>query len=613
MEIVFDLEADGLDPTKIYCLSYSASDGEVKTLTDYDEMRKLFNEATCIIGHNIRRFDIPVVERLLSTSITCRVIDTLALAWYLEPQRPKYGLATYGDQFGVAKPVVEDWHTLDLDVYIHRCEEDVKINSHLWNWQWNKLLRIYGEENKDTVWKFLEYLDFKMLCAQKQERDKWKLDVEYASKALEDLKREKDEKVKVLAGLMPKVPKYATKTKPKNMSKKDGSPTIACLNWISLTSEELVPFDTEEVTYIHHFDEPNPSSNQQIKDWLTSLGWKPRTFKHKDGRQIPQINQEFGKGICESIKDLFSEQPALSVLDGLAILSHRIPILEGFLRTVDSEGYVRARVQGVTNTLRFRHSHPCVNLPKPDRPYAEAIRASLVAPSGYELCGADMASLEDRLKQHFIYPLDPEYVKTMMQDDFDPHLDLAVLGGGLTQEEADAYKKGDKSKKRVRDIFKNGNYACQYGAGAARLVLTCGIELKEAKALHATYWERNWAIRAVCKKQTIRRINDDTEMWLLNPVSGFYYSLRSEKDIFSTLVQGTAAYVFDRWVSYVLKVKDQLTAQFHDEIVQCVKKGYREQIVVALNKTIDLANKEFKLNRELGIGIQFGDRYSEIH
>ena len=65
-EIIFDLEGDGLTPTKIYCLSYEENN-VVKTLTDYQDMRNLLSRTDCVfIGHNIIGFDLPTLERLLS-------------------------------------------------------------------------------------------------------------------------------------------------------------------------------------------------------------------------------------------------------------------------------------------------------------------------------------------------------------------------------------------------------------------------------------------------------------------------------------------------------------------------------------------------------------------
>lgn len=102
-------------------------------------------------------------------------------------------------------------------------------------------------------------------------------------------------------------------------------------------------------------------------------------------------------------------------------------------------------------------------------------------------------------------------------------------------------------------------------------------------------------------------------MWLFNPVSKFWYSLRFHKDIFSTLVQGTASYVFDLWVFNIIDERPQLTGQFHDEICLEIKEGSEEQCRELLTKAIDKTNEFLKLNRVLDISIDFGTRYSDIH
>lgn len=151
----------------------------------------------------------------------------------------------------------------------------------------------------------------------------------------------------------------------------------------------------------------------------------------------------------------------------------------------------------------------------------------------------------------------------------------------------------------------------QYGAGPPRLALTSDISLAEAKKVHKAYWNKNWAIKKVAEEQRVRTV--DGQMWLQNPINKFWYSLRYEKDIFSTLVQGSASYVFDLWVSIFRRTRSQLTAQFHDEVVLTVKKGSRDKAELLLRSAIDETNARLKLNRELDIDVQFGSRYSEIH
>lgn len=151
----------------------------------------------------------------------------------------------------------------------------------------------------------------------------------------------------------------------------------------------------------------------------------------------------------------------------------------------------------------------------------------------------------------------------------------------------------------------------QYGAGVSRLALTCDCDIETAKKVHETYWKRNWAIKAVAKEQVTKKC--DGRLWLFNPISGFWYSLRTEKDIFSTLVQGSAAYCFDRWLAEVLQRRPQITGQFHDEFILCVKKGNREAVSDFLEECIQEVNSKLKLNRELSISIQFGESYADIH
>lgn len=635
MIYVIDAEGDSLTPTKLHCLSIWSEKHGLNTAINYDQMRGFFSKLSkedVLVCHNIVRFDIPVFERILKIKINCRLVDSLALSWYLYPERRYHGLESWGEDFDIAKPTVTDWSDQPLDVYVHRCEEDVRINLRLWKNQFQKLLSIYKSET--AAFKFLEYLTFKMYCARLAEDSGWKVDVSYCEKNLVKLMEEQEEKIKTLTALMPRVPVVQKKQKPKVLVKKDGSPSKIAMTWYELLASQRLPDNTEEVDIITEYNEPNPKAPQQIKDWLFSLGWIPQTFKEKkdkngNTREIPQINLDFGKGICDSIKVLYDKEPELEVLDGLSILNHRIPMLRKFLTKRDSQDRVKASIQGLTNTLRFQHADPCVNMPKPEKRYAEAVRGSLISDPGCKLIGADMSSLEDRLKQHFIYPLDPEYVRKMMRDDFDPHLELAMMAKKLTQKEKEFYQRTDslldadkknlsqedrneyKRIKTLRGIFKNGNYACQYGAYPPRLVKTCGIDLSEAKEVFDAYWKLNWAIKEVSSKQKILIVNG--EMWLQNPTNGFFYSLRKKSDIFSTLIQGTASYVFDEWVRFILEEREQLTAQFHDEIVLCVLSENVQRAEDLCNRAIKKLNDKLKLNRELGIGVQIGTRYSDIH
>jgi hypothetical protein len=613
--VVFDCETNGLLDVldKIHVLSWSTDGKEVHHTHDYDEMRKFFTEAKVLIGHNIIRFDIPAVEKVLGVKVKARLIDTLALSWYLNHDRIKHGLEGYGIEYGVPKPVVTDWNSLTPEDYAHRCDEDVKINSRLWRDLDIKLNRLYPEQqDKDRL---IDYLTFKMDCAREQEGLRWKLDVPMAQKAYDEIMVLKDEKVVQLAEAMPKHILTRVATQPKVMRKKDGELSSHGEKWVELCKEYKQPITTQSFVVKVGEELGNPNSSDQVKDWLHGLGWVPRTYKFvrdkKTGeeRQIEQVRDD-GE-LCESVKELNEVDPAVDLLDGLTVLTHRAGILKSFLECVSPDGYLKAEIAGLTNTLRFKHSKPLVNLPSVDKPYGDVIRGVLTCPEGYVLAGADMTSLEDTTKRHYMKPLDPDYVEEMSREGFDPHLDLAKFAGVITQDDIDKHNSGERSLKALRKNYKVVNYSATYGIGAAKLARGTGMSSKEAKALLDAFWSRNWSVEAVAKSLRVRELFGS--MWLYNPVSHFWYALRSDKDRFSTLNQGTGVFCFDTWVALCRKNGINTIGQFHDEIIALVEDGKQDEVAAIMHGAAAKLNEKVKLNVPLGCDAQFGKTYASIH
>lgn len=626
---VFDCEGDGFTPTKFYVLSYKDGD-KVASLTSHKDMRDWLLKQKVLIGHNISRWDIPQLERVLNIKIKAKIIDTLALSWYLYPDRKLHGLEWWGVEFGIPKPKIDDWHNLSLEEYVHRCEEDVSINQTLWEKERDYLSRLYEvvEEEVEKL-PIIGYLMFKMDCAREQEKSKWRLDIDWCQSALDKLLKEREPKIEALKAVMPQVEKRVLKNPPAKPYKKDGTLSVEGAKWQKYLSEQGLTKDHSDPIYIvQKVEEPNPNSPEQIKSWLFSLGWEPITFKfvkEDDGteRKIPQVKLPNSPDICPSVLELAEQEKAILELEGLSVVNHRIGLLQGFLNNVDKEGFLQARVQGFTNTLRFKHTE-IVNLPGIDKAYGEEVRGSLVARDGYELLGSDMNSLEDNTKKHFMYEHDPEYVEEMCQPGFDPHLDIAKRNKAVSEEDAKLYVSnkddpdlGDnlrgviKAVHGIRKIYKVVNYSAVYGVGAPKLARELKTTVAHAKTLLEGYWARNWAVKKVAEDCVVKTVNG--QKWLFNPVSKFWYSLRAEKDRFSTLNQGTGVYCFDSWVREVRKTRPQLTGQFHDEIVLEIKKGYREQATKLLKEAITKVNQRLKLNIQLGVDVQFGHRYSEIH
>ena len=615
MTTVFDIETDGLlnEMTKIHVLSYSDDGKTIHHTHDYDEMREFFATRKTIAGHNIVRFDAPAVEKILGIKIEARMIDTLALSWYINHTRMKHGLEGYGEEYGVPKPVIKDWNTLTPQEYAHRCDEDVRINVRLLRDLDIKLNKLYKDtpEDKDRL---IDYLSFKLDCAREQEELQWKLDVPKAQAAYDEISQLKEEKVEQLAEAMPKRILERMANKPKVMHKKDGELSSHGEKWVALCKEYKQSVTTIGFKVKTGEERGNPNSNDQVKDWLRSLGWEPRTFKfvrdksNGDTRQIEQVRK--GSDLCSSVRELASVDASVDLLDGLTVLTHRAGILKSFLEG-HTDGYLQAGVAGLTNTFRFKHFKPLVNLPSVDKPYGDVIRGCLIAPEGYVLCGADMTSLEDTTKRHYMKPLDPDYVQEMSREGFDPHLDLALHAGLITQSDIDMHNSGERSLKELRKNYKVVNYSATYGIGAAALARGTGMSKKASQTLLDAFWSRNWAIEKVASGAKTKEVLEG--MWLKNPVSGFWHSLRSEKDRFSTLNQSTGVFCFDTWVELCRTNGIKCVGQFHDEVIALVERGKEGHVEKIMHDAAIKLNQKVKLNVPLGTDVQFGNTYADIH
>ena len=669
---VIDIETDGLRSTKIHVMSVGWKDvkGEwqIKSTPDYAIMKKIMSDPeNTVVGHFFKMFDAVELERVLGFKVKARIIDTLPLSWYIFPNRRNgtHGLEAFGKDYGINKPKIDDWENLTYEDYRHRCEEDVKINIALWEDIMEKLVELYGSELRANS--LIKYLMFKMDCLVEQQRILTKIDIDMVRENISILTPLLKEKEEALIDAMPNGPvmksrpsqMYNVKIKsaPKTMHKADGSLCKAGEKWEEYLYTKKLPLDTKEVeesklsanavkwyeflreqglpfTTETVYEDPNPSSTSQVKDWLFSLGWEPEIFNDGANGPVPQIRNK-DKELCPSVLELASKDSAINELDGLTVINHRLGVLNGFLDSVDKEGYCIAGSVGFTNTLRLRHSKPIVNLPGVNGDIAKAIeggmtkeeavannlrdgqiiRECIVAPEGYVLLGSDIVSLEDNTKRHYMYDYDPDYVIEQMEKDFDPHLDLAIRAGAITQEELEAYNQGDKKVKDrlkpIRHVYKVANYSCIYGVGADKLGRTVGMPTKEAKKLIQSYWDRNWSIKQLPSDVEVKTIKD--QMWLLNPVSNLWYSVRSERDIFSTLNQGTGAFVFDVWLIYMVKEGVIPFLQYHDEMLALVKKGEEDRAKKVVKESMVKVNELLKLNIEITIDVQFGLTYADVH
>ena len=196
--------------------------------------------------------------------------------------------------------------------------------------------------------RFIDYMTFKMECAREQEALQWKLDVDKAEAHLADMgEASRAEKTELLADAMPRKIVTAVRNKPKVMHKKDGSLSSNGERWVELCKEQKQPETTQSLTVKVGEERANPNSTDQVKDWLFSLGWQPRTYKFLrdkvtgDTRKLEQVRKD--ADLCRSVKVLADKEPAINLLDGLSVLSHRIGVIKSMVN-LQVDGYVQANV-----------------------------------------------------------------------------------------------------------------------------------------------------------------------------------------------------------------------------------------------------------------------------
>lgn len=676
--MVADIEAKGLlddvhteEDFHILSVGFKDSKGKwcIKSTYNKEDVLKVFGDpSNVIVGHYFIPYDAPALEKMFNFKIKATIIDSLAISWYLHNTQNKHGLEFYGESYGVPKVKIqeEEWKgpmpgetlTEFKNKMKSRCETDVKININLWSEQLTYLRKIYNSD--EEIIRIIKYLNFIMQCYREQEKQKIQVDINKVNKNLKHFESLKEEKFVALQKAMPKVPQIAIKNKPKILFKKDGSMSSAHIKWTQFLQACKLSEDTEgPVEYIKGYEEANPNSVKQKKEWLYSLGWKPQTFAYnrdKETGKTDKVEQILtaDKDLCPSIIKLIKKEPAIEHLEGMSVLTHRIGIFKGLLKNSDENGFVVQGLYQLANSLRWQHS-VIVNFPrvtgKKDIADGRWIRECLIAGKGNKFVQSDLSGIESRTSDHYTFHLNPELIKETAAPYFDPHTKIAVVSNLMTEDEevwfkwkkenSDRVKEGleelppetfgkitedfefirnldeDESKKLMnklkgaRSKGKTTNYASLYLVGAATLSRNLGITKTEGQALIDAYWKIHWAVKEAASKFEIKTVNG--QMWIFCPISKFWHPIRYEKDAFSVVNQSSAVYCFNIWLWNITQQGVWPILQTHDdELLRCREEEVDKYIEIT-NEAMRRVNKQLRLNVELACEVQVGDNFAETH
>jgi len=606
--VIIDIETNGIqdwnhlsDLKEIHCLVVRAGD-KVHVYNsqrgDIEEGLRLIENADCIVGHNVQRFDIPAIQKLYDWNPTGCIRDTMILArlvWpdtknddFKRPELPKqligshslkawgYRLGEYKGDFGETA----DWSEWSQEMEDY-CVQDTQVTQRLFE----ALLR--AKPSSDSV--IIEH-DFAE-AIRKQEINGWRFDTEAAKDLHANLLDKKAELERQLQAIFPaaevpmKTPQYyeaggkqyatkgaAKKDKHKDADIKRGPAKI-----------KKIPF--------------NPGSRDQIAQQLIKkYGWKPEKFT---GEGKPQID--------ESILTTMDFEEAKVLVQYLTIGKRLGQLAEG------KESWLKAvkngRIHGSVNTNgalsgRCTHSRPNVaQVPSSSSLLGKECRSLWLPNEGHVMVGCDASGLELRMLAHYLAFADNgAYAKLVNEGDVHTANQKAA---GLPD----------------RPAAKQMIYSLIYGAGDQSLGKIINGGAKEGAALRKKFLDGMPAFKKL--KKAVDH-NVETKGFLLG-LDSRKLPVRSKHSALNLLLQSAGAVLMkvatielNRRMQLLNKGKpeDQHAIQvghIHDEVQLSCPKEIADDLGKAACESIVKAGELLKLRCPVAGEYHIGTSWAETH
>ena len=394
MRLIFDIETDDLNATKIWCIV--AQDIDTNKIYKFppdklEEGYKFLQSAEQLIGHNVLGFDIPMVEKFGNIKLTDNVVDTLVLSRLFNPTREGgHSLDNWGYRLSYRKIEFEDYQNYSTEM-LNYCVRDVQLNTLVY-----KRLQIESKGfSKESV--DLEHQVAKIM--NQQEINGFSFDSKSATLLLAQLRERlqsvEDEVHKTFK------PRWVDDRIVKPYIKKDGSLSKRGLTDdeynTCLTNNDFEPFMRRKL-------EPfNLGSRKQIGEYLIEMGWKPERFTPTnqpivDEKTLSQITHIHEAGLIAEF----------------LLLQKRIAQIDSWIEAVSEDNRVHGFViPNGTITGRMTHRNPnMAQVPSLASPYGEECRACWVVDEGYKLVGIDASGLEIRMLAHYMN--DEEFINEII-------------------------------------------------------------------------------------------------------------------------------------------------------------------------------------------------------
>jgi len=577
MQLVFDIETDGLDPSVIWCLVAQDEHGKFHHFYEdtLQEGIKFLQKADRLIGHNILGYDIPVIKKLTGIDLyqSDKVIDTLVLSRLLNPTREGgHSIGKWGPKLGLPKKDSPEWSAFTKEMLSY-CERDVDINYKLFNYLKKESLGFSKECIK------LEHKVTHIL--EQQKRNGFLFNDEEAMFLASELSFKLQETENKVHETFKPIWVDDKMIKPK--LKKDGK-----LSKQGLTEQEysdIIDGTLERKPFMRKtLQEFNLGSRKQIGQRLQELGWKPNNFT-PTGQAIVDEN---------TLKKITHIKEAQLIADFL-LYQKRLAQVHSWIDAVKDDGRVHGSVI-CTGAITGRMAHRGPNMaqvPAVYSPYGKECRSCWIVPKGYKLVGIDASGLELRLLAH--YMADEDYINEIINGDI--HTANQQFAGLKSRDEAKTFI-----------------YALIYGAGDEKIGSIIKGNRADGKRLRERFLTGLPTLRTLKE-----RVDRAAEKGYLKGLDGRKILLRHKHAALNTLLQGGGAIAMKKALVILednIRLNNldaKFVANIHDEWQIEVLESQADFVGRLGVEALEKAGDHYKMRCPLTGEYKIGDSWYETH
>ena len=591
--LVVDIEANGLNPTKIHCCC--CYDPQTKEFHNFhkdtkDACKTLLESCKLLVMHNGCSYDCPVLKRLWGINIkVSQVYDTLVMSRLANPKREfGHSLRSWGEHLGILKGHQEEWEEWSQEMEEY-CENDCLVTYEVYKAVELELTG-FSEFSKELEMRSQWILE-------KQQETGFPFDVSAALALKNTIQSEYFPLIQKLQKTFP--PRKVLVGQYKARRKQDGSLTAKSAEIIQRDCVE--PTDTPDLYNVYEYKEFLIDSPSEIRERMAPY-WHPVIWNKptKSGAVTPKVCDEnletVGEDAPESIKDIVR----------CKILKSRSTLIQSFIDACKEDGRIHGTVISCgASSHRMAHRDPnCANLPSPKSLYGSECRALFKAPEGFVMVGCDLSGIQLRAMAH--YCNDQELIKQILEGDIHTHLAkiYGLIPDNATPEES---KKGRTRGKTI-------TYAILMGAGAAKIGQLAGGDAKLgadimkrlSNGIHG--WSKFKAQIELRAKIGWFKAIDGRRIKLPNAHLGMALYLQS----FEQAIMKLAMFLWNKEIKK-RGLSFQQGVVVHDETDGICKPEDAEEICKIINDSMRKAGETFKSKIRIDGEYKIGKDWLEVH